>query len=171
MSSPPAMPLKSSKPLAPRSLTFAQIPLPNLRRKCASPWPKPKSATTFIAKIRRSIGWNSAPRKSSGREAGLFVPTGTMGNTIAVKMHTDHGQEVICRSARHLLDWELAMLAWFSGCLVRPMLFGRRHPDWEDDSQAAISPDQRPLRAQTGLDRNREHAQHGGRRGLSDGSS
>ena len=35
-----------------------------------------------------------------GKEAGLFVPTGTMGNTIAVKMHTEHGQEVICGSAR-----------------------------------------------------------------------
>ena len=46
-----------------------------------------------------------------GKEAGLFVPTGTMGNTIAVKMHTDHGQEVICESRAHLLDWELSMLA------------------------------------------------------------
>ena len=35
-----------------------------------------------------------------GKEAGIFVPTGTMGNTIAVKMHTDHGQEVICGIAR-----------------------------------------------------------------------
>ena len=35
-----------------------------------------------------------------GKEAGLFVPTGTMGNTIAVKMHTEHGQEVITRIAR-----------------------------------------------------------------------
>ncbi len=26
-----------------------------------------------------------------GKEAGLFVPTGTMGNTIAVKLHTRHG--------------------------------------------------------------------------------
>src|ERR1700733_3605474 len=31
-----------------------------------------------------------------GREAGLFVPTGTMGNQIAIRMHTEHGQEVIC---------------------------------------------------------------------------
>src|ERR1700683_1370767 len=55
-----------------------------------------------------------------GKEAGLFVPTGTMGNTIAVKMHTEHGQEVITESRAHLLDWELSMLAWFSGCLIRP---------------------------------------------------
>src|SRR6202050_3804387 len=55
-----------------------------------------------------------------GKEAGLFVPTGTMGNTIAVKMHTEHGQEVITESRAHLLDWELSMLAWFAGCRIRP---------------------------------------------------
>src|SRR5208283_2514048 len=56
-----------------------------------------------------------------GKEAGLFVPTGTMGNTIAVKIHTEHGQEVICESHGHLLDYELAMTAWFCGCLIRPV--------------------------------------------------
>jgi threonine aldolase len=55
----------------------------------------------------------------AGKEAALFVPTGTMGNTIAIKLLTQHGQEVICDSRAHLLDWELAMLAWFSGCLIR----------------------------------------------------
>jgi threonine aldolase len=54
-----------------------------------------------------------------GKEAGLFVPTGTMGNTIAVKLHTNHGEEVICDARSHLLDWELSMTAWFSGCLLR----------------------------------------------------
>jgi threonine aldolase len=55
----------------------------------------------------------------AGKEAALFVPTGTMGNTIAVKLHTEPGQEVICDSRAHVLDYELAMTAWFSGCLVR----------------------------------------------------
>jgi len=54
-----------------------------------------------------------------GKEAAVFVPTGTMGNTVAVKVHTEHGQEVICDARSHLLDWELSMTAWFSGCLVR----------------------------------------------------
>jgi threonine aldolase len=54
-----------------------------------------------------------------GKQAGLFVPTGTMGNTVAIKIHTDHGQEVICDARAHILDWELSMTAWFSGCLVR----------------------------------------------------
>lgn len=57
----------------------------------------------------------------TGKEAALFVPTGTMGNTIAVKIHTEHGQEVICESRSHLLNYELGMMAWFSGCLARPI--------------------------------------------------
>ena len=55
----------------------------------------------------------------SGKEAALFVPTGTMGNTIGVKLLTEHGQEVVCDARAHLLDWELSMLAWFAGCLIR----------------------------------------------------
>jgi threonine aldolase len=55
----------------------------------------------------------------TGKEASLFVPSGTMGNTIAVKLHTTHGQEVICDSRSHVLDYELAMMAWFSGCVPR----------------------------------------------------
>jgi threonine aldolase len=55
----------------------------------------------------------------TGKEAALFVPTGTMGNTIAVKVHTEHGQEVIADSRAHVLDYELGMVAWFSGCVVR----------------------------------------------------
>ena len=55
----------------------------------------------------------------TGKPAAIFVPTGTMGNTIGIKLLTEHGQEVICDSRAHLLDYELSMMAWFSGCLVR----------------------------------------------------
>lgn len=54
-----------------------------------------------------------------GREAAIFVPTGTMGNQIAIRLHTKPGQEVICESRAHILDWEMATTAVFSGCLVR----------------------------------------------------
>ncbi|MEP6961166.1 MAG: GntG family PLP-dependent aldolase [Acidobacteriota bacterium] len=54
-----------------------------------------------------------------GKESALFVPTGSMGNTIAIKLHTHHGQEVLCDDKAHILDWELAMTAWFSGCVPR----------------------------------------------------
>jgi threonine aldolase len=54
-----------------------------------------------------------------GKEAALFVPTGTMGNTIGVKCLTAHGQEVICDARGHLLNYELSMTSWFSGCQIR----------------------------------------------------
>src|SRR5215471_4624882 len=41
-------------------------------------------------------------------EAALFVPTGTMGNQIAIKVHTRHGQEVICEERAHIINLESA---------------------------------------------------------------
>jgi threonine aldolase len=57
----------------------------------------------------------------TGKQAAVFVPSGTMGNTIAVKLHTEHGQEVICEARSHVLNYELAMMGWFSGCVARPI--------------------------------------------------
>jgi threonine aldolase len=57
----------------------------------------------------------------TGKEAALFVPTGTMGNTIGIKLHTEHGQEVICDARAHVLNYELAMMGWFCGCIARPI--------------------------------------------------
>lgn len=56
-----------------------------------------------------------------GREAALFVPSGTMGNQIAIKIHTHHGQEIICEERGHIFNYEMATLAAFSGCVVRPI--------------------------------------------------
>jgi len=54
-----------------------------------------------------------------GREAALFVPSGTMGNQIAIKLHTTHGQEVICEERSHVFNYEMAMMAHFSGVVPR----------------------------------------------------
>ena len=54
-----------------------------------------------------------------GREAALFVPSGTMGNQIAIKLHTTHGQEVICEERGHVFNYEMAMMAHFGGVLAR----------------------------------------------------
>jgi threonine aldolase len=56
-----------------------------------------------------------------GREAAIFVPSGTMGNTVAIKIHTRPGQEVICEERCHVFNYEMAMMAHFSGCLARPI--------------------------------------------------
>jgi threonine aldolase len=65
-----------------------------------------------------------------GREAALFVPTGSMGNQIAVRMHTEHGQEVICEARGHLFDWEMAMVSAFSGCQLRTVYADRGILTW-----------------------------------------
>ncbi|MBL8212806.1 MAG: low specificity L-threonine aldolase [Bryobacterales bacterium] len=67
----------------------------------------------------------------SGKEAAIFVPSGCMGNTIALKMHTVHGQEFICESRAHVLNYELAMAAWFTGCLARPLYADRGVLTWD----------------------------------------
>jgi threonine aldolase len=54
-----------------------------------------------------------------GREAALFVPSGTMGNQIAIKLHTHHGQEIICDERAHIFEYEMAMMAHFSGVVPR----------------------------------------------------
>lgn len=66
-----------------------------------------------------------------GKQAGLFVPSGTMGNTIGIKVHTRHGQEVICEARAHVLNYELAMMAWFTGCLARPIYSPDGILSWE----------------------------------------
>jgi threonine aldolase len=66
-----------------------------------------------------------------GREAALFVPTGTMGNQIAIRLHTQPGQEVICESRAHIVDWEMAMVATFSGCQLRTVAADRGIVTWK----------------------------------------
>jgi threonine aldolase len=56
-----------------------------------------------------------------GREAALFVPSGTMGNQIAIKLNTSHGQEVICEERSHVFNSEMAMMAHFSGVVPRTL--------------------------------------------------
>ena len=40
-----------------------------------------------------------------GREAGLFFPTGSMANQAAIRLHTRPGEEIVCESRAHVLDW------------------------------------------------------------------
>jgi threonine aldolase len=84
-----------------------------------------------------------------GREAALFVPTGSMGNSIAIRLHTRQGQEVLCESRAHVLDWEMAMMAQFSGCVARTVAAPRGVLTWEL-IQPAIAP-KIYYKAQTGM--------------------
>lgn len=54
-----------------------------------------------------------------GHEAALFVPSGSMGNQIAIRCHTQPGDEVICEAGAHFLHYELGGLAAWSGVHAR----------------------------------------------------
>jgi len=51
------------------------------------------------------------------REAALFVPTGSMGNLIAIKTWARPGSEVICESLAHIYLYEMAAISAIAGCL------------------------------------------------------
>ncbi len=84
-----------------------------------------------------------------GREAALFVPSGTMGNQIAIRLHTKPGQEVIAESRAHILDWEMATTAVFSGCLVRAVYADRGLLTWREIEPVIYA--KGAFRAPTGL--------------------
>lgn len=54
-----------------------------------------------------------------GMEAGLFCPSGTMTNQIAIKCHTQPGDEVICDSTAHIYQYEGGGIAFNSGASVK----------------------------------------------------
>jgi len=84
-----------------------------------------------------------------GREAALFMPTGTMGNQTAIRLHTRPGQEVVCEARAHIVDWEMAMVSAFSGCQLRTVAAERGVLTWRH-IKTALSP-KIYYRAQTGL--------------------
>ena len=55
------------------------------------------------------------------KEAALFVPTGSMGNQIAVKLHTKAGDEIIVEERGHIFNWEMGTSAVMSGVTIRPV--------------------------------------------------
>jgi len=56
-----------------------------------------------------------------GKESALFVPTGSMGNQIAVKLHTKLGDEVIIEERGHIFNYEMGTPAVVSGVMIRPV--------------------------------------------------
>src|SRR5579871_432125 len=83
------------------------------------------------------------------REASIFVPTGTMGNQIAIKIHTRPGQEIICEERAHFINLESATVAAFSGCLPRPLMGEDGVLTWDQIKKRIAPPAY--YRAQTGL--------------------
>jgi len=75
-----------------------------------------------------------------GMEDALFCPSGTMTNQIAIKMHTQPGNEVICDKTAHVYIYEGGGIAFNSGCQVRP-LDGERGRINATQVQESLNPD------------------------------
>lgn len=87
-----------------------------------------------------------------GKEAALFVPTGSMGNQIAVKLHTKQGDEVIIEERGHIFNYEMGTPAVVAGVMIRPVraASGDGHLTWAE-IESALHIDQPYYACPTGL--------------------
>lgn len=56
-----------------------------------------------------------------GKEAALFVPTGSMGNQLAIMAQCSRGEEVICDANAHIFHYEMAAAGLLSGVQLYPL--------------------------------------------------
>ena len=84
-----------------------------------------------------------------GMESALFCPSGTMTNQIAIKCHTQPGDEVICHETSHVYQYEGGGIAFNSGASVR-LLQGDRGRITAGQVANAVNPDD-PHRAHSQL--------------------
>jgi len=75
-----------------------------------------------------------------GMEASVFCPSGTMTNQIAIKCHTQPGDEVICDESAHIYQYEAGGIAFNSGSSVK-LLTGDRGRISANQVRASINPD------------------------------
>jgi len=54
-----------------------------------------------------------------GKEAAVFLPSGSMCNEIAIKVHTNPGDEIICEHSSHIIGFETGGPAAISGVMIR----------------------------------------------------
>ena len=74
-----------------------------------------------------------------GKEAAMFVPSGTMANQLALRLHTQGGDEVLLEAGAHVLGNEAGAAAALSGVTCRTIT-GRRGIFTADDLRAALRP-------------------------------
>ncbi len=74
-----------------------------------------------------------------GFEAALFVPSGTMGNAIAIRILTERGDEVLVERRSHVVRYELSAMSVLSGVMPRMVDAPDGHLT-PDDLRAAVTP-------------------------------
>lgn len=84
-----------------------------------------------------------------GMEAAIFCPSGTMTNQMAIKCHTQPGDEIICDESSHVYQYEGGGMAFNSGVQAR-LLHGNRGRITSEQVVNAINPDD-PHKAHSSL--------------------
>lgn len=82
-------------------------------------------------------GLNTRVAALLGKEAALFLPSGTMANLISVLVHCARGDEILCEATSHLLHFESGGPAGIAGAVVTP-LSGQRGMFTRDTLERAI---------------------------------
>lgn len=97
-----------------------------------------------------------------GKEAAIFMPSGTMGNQVAIKCHTQPGDEVAVEASSHIYNYELGAMSALSGVMPRsvPGKDGMMDPSKLRD---AVRPDIYYLSKTTLLALENTHNMAGGR--------
>ncbi len=87
-----------------------------------------------------------------GKEAAIFMPTGSMGNQVAVKLHTKPGDEIIVEERGHIFNWEMGSPAVMSGVTIRPVRAADKSGilEWSE-IEAAVHKNQPYYACPTGL--------------------
>lgn len=87
-----------------------------------------------------------------GKEAAIFMPTGSMGNQVAVKLHTKPGDEIIVEERGHILNWEMGSPAMLSGVTIRSVKAARQSGilEWAE-IESAVHKNQPYYACPTGL--------------------
>jgi len=74
-----------------------------------------------------------------GKEAAVFMPSGTMTNQVALRLHTEPGDEIILEAEAHIYYYEAGALAALAGLMVR-LIAGDRGLITADDLRRALRP-------------------------------
>ena len=109
-------------------------------------WPTPAMRAAMAAALVGDDVYGEDPTVNAlealaaarvGKEAGLFVASGTMGNLCAVLAHAGRGDEAILGADSHVYSWEAGGMAALGGVIPRPLPtdhFGRMDPDAVEDA-------------------------------------
>lgn len=85
-----------------------------------------------------------------GKEAALFTPSGTMANQIAINIHTEPGQQVVCDKTAHIYNFENGGIAVNSGCSAK-LMDGDRGRFTAEDLKKSIQVNSTYYMQETGL--------------------